>query len=281
MMKSTLVFVAMALFTACTSNPHAVSVPIDGTSLYFDDGGVGDPAVLFLHGMGGSSEQWREQLQHLRTHGHRAVAMDLPGFGRSTAPATGDYSLEAMVDAIDKTAAAIHLERFIIVGHSYGGAVAATYAAAHPDRVAGVIYVDSAPMKLPLNDEQKNQLAAALRADKMKVVRTWFTPMLKPSSQAVSDKVFASVERTSTDAIVGAFLSLADYEAEQTVNAFSGPRLAIGASEIETPASFHKRFPQIESVRISGAGHWLMLDKPDEVNAAIDMFLSSKTARTR
>ncbi|MEO8035882.1 MAG: alpha/beta fold hydrolase, partial [Acidobacteriota bacterium] len=205
----------------------------------------------------------------------RAVALDLPGFGRSTAPANGDYSLEAMAAAVDHAVQAIGLRRFVLAGHSYGGAVVATYAAAHPEKVAGVIYVDSAATALPLNAQQSEQLSAAFRADKMKVVRAWFAPMLQTSPAAVREQVFASVEATPTDAFLGALMSLTSYDAKRLVGMYTGPRLAIAATDIETPMAFQKQFPEIEAVPISGAGHWLMLDKPGDVNAAIDRFLTS------
>jgi pimeloyl-ACP methyl ester carboxylesterase len=68
-------------------------------------------------------------------------------------------------------------------------------------------------------------------------------------------------------------MSLGAYDPKTLINAYHGPRLAIAAADIESPASFQKQFPEIEAVRISGAGHWVMLDKPEEVNAALDAFL--------
>jgi pimeloyl-ACP methyl ester carboxylesterase len=52
-----------------------------------------------------------------------------------------------------------------------------------------------------------------------------------------------------------------------------GPRLAIVASNLETPMSFQNQFSEIEAVRLHGAGHWLMLDEPAKVDAGIDSFL--------
>jgi esterase len=179
-----------------------------------------------------------------------------------------------MASAVDRAVEAIHLGRFVIVGHSYSGAVVATYAARHSEKVAGVIYIDAAASALALSGEQKERLSASLRADKMRVVRGWFAPMLKGSSQDVQEEVLASVERTPTEVFFGALMSLSAYDAQTVVNAYSGPRLAIVAADLESAASFQKQFPAIPAVRISGAGHWLMLDKPRDVEAAIDAFLA-------
>jgi pimeloyl-ACP methyl ester carboxylesterase len=279
-MKTRTLFCAafLAITLSCTVAHRPVTVPLAGGSLFVDDGGRGGVPILFVHGNGGSSQQWKAQLEHFRS-GRRAVAIDLPGFGASTAAANGDYSLEAIANAIDRAVTAIRLDRFVIAGHSYGGAVVAKYAAMHPEKVAGVIYVDSAAGAITLSEAQQNQFLAALRADRMKVVRAWFAPLLKPSPQSVSDAVFASVERSTPEAFIGALLSLTSYDAKALVDAYHGPRLAIVAADLETPASFQKQFPAIEAVRIANAGHWLMLDKPEEVNAAIDRFLAGLRGR--
>ena len=258
----------------CAHTPQSGLVVAPSGPLFVDDGGSGQIPVLFIHGNGGSTAQWAEQLRHLRPT-RRAVALDLPGMGKSPAPANGDHSLDAMAAAIDVTTRKIGLRRFVLVGHSYGGAVVATYAAQHPDRVAGIVYVDAAGAPLTLTEQQKAPLLAALRADKMAVINAWFAPMLKPSSAAVRDAVLASAKNTSLEAFTSALLSLEGYDAQRIVNAYHGPRLAIAATDIESPASFHKLFPAITAKPISGAGHWIMLDKPAELNAALDAFLAS------
>ncbi len=222
--------------------------------------------IVFVHGNGGNSAQWRSQVDYFQKQGRPAIAIDL-------VPADADLSA-----SIDRT---VPWKRFFIAGHSYGGAVVARYVAAHPEKIAGVIYVDSAAVKLPLTDQQKETISARIRADKMKFVHAWFEPMLKPSSDAVRDEVYSSVERTPTETFIGAFMSLRDFDAKALIDAYHGPRLAIVAADLETPASFQKQFPEIETVRITGAGHWLMLDKPDEVNAAIDEFLRKCEKSTR
>jgi pimeloyl-ACP methyl ester carboxylesterase len=263
------------LAAGCAAAPHPITVPVDGGSLFIDDGGRSGIPIVFVHGNGGSSEQWKAQLEHLRAGGRRAIAVDLPGFGRSTGTTNGDLSLDAAAAAIDHAVEAIHVDRFVIVGHSYGGAVVATYAAAHPKKVAGIVYLDAVATALPLSKEQGDQLATALRANKMAVVRGWFAPMLKPSSENVQQAVFKSVENTSADVFIAALMSLKTYDARRLVNAYTGPKLAIAATDIESSASFQKLFPEVQVVKIPGAGHWLMLDKPEDVNVALDGFLTT------
>ena len=112
-------------------------------SLRVDDGGSGPGIpILFVHGNGANHNQWRHQLEHLRKT-RRAVAFDLRGMGESDVPRNGDYSVDGMADDVHAVADALHLRRFVIVGHSYGGPVVADYAAKHPERVAGVVFADA------------------------------------------------------------------------------------------------------------------------------------------
>jgi pimeloyl-ACP methyl ester carboxylesterase len=266
---------------SCATAPHPQTIALKSGSVFVDDGGRSGAPILFVHGNGGSSDQWRAQLAHFRSAGRRAAAIDLPGFGRSAAPSGGDESLDAMASAIDDAASAIHLDHFVIVGHSYAGAVVAKYAALHPSRVSGVVYVDAVAARLPMSDEQMAKFASALRANKMSVVRAWFAPMLQPSSDAVRKEVLASVERTPVGSLIGALTSLTTYDAITLVEAYTGPRLAIVAADLKNPVSFEKQFPVVPAVAIHSAGHWLMLDKPDEVNAALDAFLATIDAAQR
>jgi pimeloyl-ACP methyl ester carboxylesterase len=64
------------------------------------------------------------------------------------------------------------------------------------------------------------------------------------------------------------------YDAKALITAYTGPRVAIAATDLENPMSFQKQFPEVETVSIAGAGHWVMLDKPDAVNNALDQFLA-------
>src|SRR5206468_12386469 len=108
-----------------------------------DDGGSGGVPVVFVHSAAGSTEHWSVQLRHLRRT-RRAAALDLRGHGRSAPPRDGDYRINSL--AADLKAALDHLglPRAVLVGHSLGGVVCATFAGTHPDRVAGLFLLDPA-----------------------------------------------------------------------------------------------------------------------------------------
>ncbi|WP_406383915.1 alpha/beta fold hydrolase [Streptomyces sp. NBC_01618] len=106
-----------------------------------DDGGPDDgrPALLLLHAASRSLADWDAVAPHLTT-GHRVLAVDLPGHGRSAA---ASWSFDAVLRDLDETLAALGVAGGVVpVGHSLGGMVAALYAAERPDRVPGAVNLD-------------------------------------------------------------------------------------------------------------------------------------------
>ena len=245
--------------------------------LRVDDGGSGRALpVLFVHGNGANHNQWRYQLEHVRKT-RRAVAFDLRGMGESDAARNGDYSVNAMADDVQAVADAVGLKRFIIVGHSYGGAVVAAYAARHPERVAGVLFADAGG-SVKMTDEGVAKFLAALRANKDKVVERWFAPILAPAHDAVRNEVLASVHNTALEPFAGALIGMRTFDPVQAIGSYHGPVLAVAAAPIENPASLHMQMPSLRVIKMQGVSHWLMLDKPEEFNQILDDFLKEVDA---
>jgi pyruvate dehydrogenase E2 component (dihydrolipoyllysine-residue acetyltransferase) len=114
---------------------------------------TGTPLV-FLHGLGGSQSTWQLVLGDLATK-YRVMAFDLPGHGRSgkPAPATVDYSIEGLAAAVAAALESLNAKPAIIVGHSLGGAVAISIALQHPERVKGLVLVDSVGLGREISPE--------------------------------------------------------------------------------------------------------------------------------
>lgn len=110
---------------------------------YFD---FGDPAsgrvLVFLHGFCGTGYEADCLAPGFLEAGYRIVAPDWPGAGLSDA--LPDTSMESLSAWLDSFREALGLERFALAGHSLGGFLAASYAAAHPDRVSELVLVDPA-----------------------------------------------------------------------------------------------------------------------------------------
>jgi pimeloyl-ACP methyl ester carboxylesterase len=121
------------------SQPTSKYVTVDGTRLHFLIKGAGRPVVL-IHGNPGSGQDWTRLFGPLAAD-HRAIAFDRPGHGNSLRPKHGDATVEVQARLLHDALKQLHVERPIVVGHSWGGALALVYAINYPEEVAGVVLV--------------------------------------------------------------------------------------------------------------------------------------------
>jgi pimeloyl-ACP methyl ester carboxylesterase len=103
------------------------------------DAGSGLPVVL-VHGIASSSVTF-ENVVPLITDRHRAVSIDLLGFGGSPAPEDAEYTIEEHVAALRRTLRAARLRRVVLVGHSLGALIATRYAASYRRDVTRLVIV--------------------------------------------------------------------------------------------------------------------------------------------
>src|SRR5215475_4666320 len=116
-------------------------VPVDDTALYVTDtGGPGRPLV-YLNGAYADQSHWRRVIADLGSD-YRHITYDERARGRSKRSA--DYSFEACLRDLDAVLRATGVDRPLLVGWSYGAALAVHWADRHPDRVSGVVSVDGA-----------------------------------------------------------------------------------------------------------------------------------------
>ncbi|NUP24840.1 MAG: alpha/beta hydrolase [Streptomyces sp.] len=101
------------------------------TLLHAHDYGGDGPQLVLLHGYGRSLSDWDASAARL-TAGHRVLAVDLPGHGRS--PGTSSWTIPTVVRDIEDTLDAHDVPEAVVVGHSLGGLVAVEYARANSDR---------------------------------------------------------------------------------------------------------------------------------------------------
>ena len=144
----------------------------DGQRLALHDVGSGTP-VIFLHGWSLSGESWQPQIDFLVARGHRVIAYDRRGHGRSTKPSTG-YDFDTLSDDLASVLARTDVTDATLVGHSMSGGEIARYFARHGgERVARVMFVaPTTPYAVKTADNPEgtdrqvfDQLVAALVAD--------------------------------------------------------------------------------------------------------------------
>ncbi|MCA8276153.1 alpha/beta hydrolase [Burkholderia sp. AU30280] len=120
-------------------------VDSDGLRLHYVSWGRDDaPAVVMLHGLRSYAQTWAPVADALVDR-YRVVALDQRGRGRSDWDPRRDYYAAAYVRDLDALVRALDLRRFVLVGHSMGGANAFVYAAAQPERLAGLVIEDMGP----------------------------------------------------------------------------------------------------------------------------------------
>ena len=279
-------------------------VVTNGIRLYLVEDGEG-PLVLFVHGWPELSYSWRHQLPALADAGYRAVAVDLPGYGRSDKPDV--RYVEPWVNAcLEGVIPALGHERCVIVGHDWGGLLAWPFARRYPDRLAGVVGVntpDLPRLPVPMVDllrqafpdeppyivqfQEYGPAEYFLGSD----VRAWLDAMFRgPTTRQpgafTDDDVERYVEAFSVD---GAITPIIDYYRCLNANwelqadlpeKVAVPALMVSARDdpVLTPAmaeGMEARVPDLRKVVVEDCGHWTQQEQPEVFNRALLDFLAS------
>jgi pimeloyl-ACP methyl ester carboxylesterase len=134
-------------------------VDVEGVRTFVHRSGSGSP-ILLIHGFLVSHWIWRGVVEQLARHGE-VIAFDLPGHGEADRPAPTDfdYTPAGLADHAARLCEVMGLPPAVVLGHSFGGAVALSLAARHPERVRALAAIDAIglPFKMPL----KGQLVLA------------------------------------------------------------------------------------------------------------------------
>ena len=156
-------------------------VEVEGVRVHYQEAGVGrdgESPVLLIHGFCASNFVWSETLEPLAEAGFRVVAPDLIGHGFSEKPEGGEYTIEMQARMIVGLMDALGIERAVLVGSSYGGAVAAVCALDHASRVERLVLVGTVS-----NDEVPRRVWLRLAASP--VVGEVFSPLLLDARRLV------------------------------------------------------------------------------------------------
>lgn len=114
---------------------------VDGLHIHYQDSGRPDaPVLLLLHGFGSSLQTWDAWAAAL-AQGHRVIRLDLPGFGLTGAVPDRDYSEARDVRTLQHFADRLGLTQMAVMGHSLGGKLAWSLAAAEPERVKALVLI--------------------------------------------------------------------------------------------------------------------------------------------
>lgn len=211
----------------------------DGVTVHLRDEGPKDAhAIILLHGSNADLHTWEPWVEALKGK-YRVIRFDQVGHGLTGPDPAGDYSRENYVADILEVADKLGLERFILGGNSMGGKHALAFAAAHPDRLTGLVLVDASggPMlKLDArNDDEEDSGGnigfAIARMPGINLLAEQITPR-SLIAQSLDQSV--SVKSVVTPAAVDRYWELLRYPGNRraTLARFSQPYDPLTAAEI-------------------------------------------------
>jgi len=116
----------------------------DGLSLHILEWSQEGVPLIMLHGFGNEAHIFDDFAPRMAPH-YRTLAIDLRGHGESEHDSAGRYDYDSHVRDLEAVTRALGIERLVLLGHSFGSRVAMLFAAAHPQRMAGLVIVDAGP----------------------------------------------------------------------------------------------------------------------------------------
>jgi pimeloyl-ACP methyl ester carboxylesterase len=242
--------------------------------------GDSGPALLLLHGLGGSGTHWQPQLAALGGS-CRVVAPDLRGHGRSESKGDAAFDVAAHAADVLALADALGLDRFAIAGHSFGAWVALEVAAMQPDRVLALALVD------PGGDTSGEPPAAvdaalgAVRDDPRREFTQHYREFLHGARPATARRVLADLAATGVDVLVTGITEAMRYPARARLAAYAGPVLCIAGPLNDVPGSLTRTVPDLATEWLAPTSHWLMLDRPEQTSGLLADLVQSAASASR
>lgn len=265
---------------------------VNGASLYYEKRGSGVP-VLLLHGFTLDTRMWDSQFESL-SRSYQVIRYDMRGHGKSSGARAADGGPFSFSQAADVAGLmdALQLDDAHIVGLSMGGYVAYEFAVDHPDRVRTLTVIDSAWRYDPArtSDFQTRVVGyvTAAAADLEAGLRSWLAdPLFVPANwnAQVKAELDAIVLTGHVAQGAGAFFPNAltatspSPLAETRLGELEMPTLVVVGALEDPEFIAHAGFitdavAGAEKAVIDGAGHMSNMEKPDDVNRALEAFLS-------
>ena len=261
----------------------------DGLSLHVALEGEG-PAVVLLHGFTGSGATWDHLTRRLRAR-FTTVTADLPGHGRSSAPADpGRYALLRFADDLQRLLDILGLNAVALLGYSLGGRAALQFALRHGSRLSALVLESASSGILHAAERAARAAADAELADFIEregmeaFVDRWEKLPLWASQSAVHAEVRASLRAQRLRGVpsglanslrgagAGAMEAVADRLGE-----IEAPTLLIAGALDEkytaAAAAMAEAMPHARAAIVADAGHAVHLERPDDFADLVEGFL--------
>ncbi len=264
---------------------------INGVNLYYErHGDTGEPLV-FVHGYTGDITDWRHQIPEF-SRTHRVLVVDNRGHGRSEAPTDRSaYTVEKMADDVQALVKHVGFERYHLLGHSMGGAVAQEIALHSPEKLLSLTLHDTAFSFVAVDADPeigawRDQRFHMAETKGMEAVAA-MEPLVTPPPHMPAERPEETKERLSrmsVDAFIGSWVGLATWEG--TATRAGGIRTAtlIIYGDLDTPLlvdgslKLAELIPGSQLEAIPETAHSPQWERPELFNAALGGFLSGVAA---
>ena len=255
-------------------------VRVNGVDLHVEEvaaEGIQRGTAVVIHGMTSDSmASWFLTLAHpLAQAGFRVLLHDLRGHGHSERPPTG-YSLNDFVADLDalltdhwRVDGPVHL-----FGNSFGGTVAFSYAALHPDRVAGIVAIESAPPTADWFDRMGSKLA--------RVAETLADAEAVANSRPLVARRVRAASQLLAQTSLGSELPTSVLPVPELITEIRCPVLCLygGESAVkELIGETERLLPQSQHIVIEGQRHTLLIKAPGQVQAHVLSWLSASALK--
>ena len=216
--------------------------------------------MVFVHGFGGRAAYWHNQLDHFH-YDSRVIALDLRGHGYSDAPRS-NYDIEELcADLVSVLAEVGAPPVFVLVAHSFGGAIATYFVSRYPERVERLVIIGSAvEFRLKWTGRAMLKLPPALLGFLRRLVPV---AKLYPPSHVVSSQYRHAVSVWNGAALMK--------QIRKPTLVILGHRDLL--FEEEAQREIARLIPEAEELVIPVSAHQVMVERPDAVNRAIERFL--------
>ena len=247
---------------------------VDGITLSYIDEGSGDPVIL-LHGWGGQAASMMPLMLGLRDS-YRVVALDLPGFGKSSLPPAAWGTLEYAEFTLHAIRA-LGVERGTFVGHSFGGRLVIQLASHRPQAVQAAVLIDAAGINPPMTLRRRIRQGAFKTLKR--ILSTGLLGRQEPILRERLARRFGSADYAAVSGVMrSSMVKIVNQDLSQDLPTIAAPVLLIwGEKDEETPIAdgrtMERLIPGSRLIAVAGAGHFCYLDSPGFVNAVIRSFL--------
>ena len=258
------------------SNAKAEVVPAkDGVPIHYSVHGTGEPSLVFIHCGSCDRHVWENQVP-VFSKKHKVVTIDLPGHGES-GQGRKNWSIESYADDVNIVISKLKLKRVILIGSSLGGPIALEANRRSPDRVVGIVPVDTLQnVETKLDPKVMENVIAQLRAN-YKVAITGFMNQLlfSPSTPAaVKSRMISAATASPPELAIAILEGILKYDSAPALREVKVPIRAINADMTPTNLEVNRKYaPQFDAVIIKGSEHYPMLEHPARFNELLAEFI--------